>query len=217
MAPVDLALLAGQRAQPQVRFRRRLRSQPRHQAAKVHLAAHAAALPAHPPQPARRQARILLQRRLDECDIGVQLGGPCRPRLGQPALGKDALHHRVMHTELAGDRPDRPLLCMVQAQDACLELVGDHHGRLHGSAATPSSPSPFPQEHESQHRRPDGPAEAAHALLPGRHQLGQRSRAGRRAIGRYVFTYNLLVVVGTRSFFSGPDPGSGTMIRYGRS
>ncbi len=116
--PVDLRLLPGQHRATQVRLRLRARAQPADDGAEAALGAGVPARPHHPPQPTRAQARILRQRLLDEGEEGIDQAAARHLLVDRkPAVDEHALDGVVVAPELVGDRPHRPALDMVQAED----------------------------------------------------------------------------------------------------
>ena len=80
MRPIDLRLLAGQAAQPQIGLRRAARPMLGDEMAEVIGAAAIAALARHREQAAGGQRRELLQRLADQRQVGVDLRRPRLPR-----------------------------------------------------------------------------------------------------------------------------------------
>jgi hypothetical protein len=125
--PVDLGLLAGQRPDPQVRLGRRSGTIARHDRPAVVGPARVAAAPDHLEEPAGAQARVLLERLLDEGHVGVGHRRPHRHAPGvEPRLREHAPDGAVVQAELCGDGADTPLLGMVEAQDRRLSVAADH-------------------------------------------------------------------------------------------
>jgi hypothetical protein len=94
-------------------------------------AAAVAALTNHGVETAGRQRGELLQRLVDEGQIGIGFRRPWRLSMArQASLGQDPGHGVVMKMQLTGDRSDAPLLDMVVAQDLRLGIRGDCHRRL---------------------------------------------------------------------------------------
>jgi hypothetical protein len=131
MAPVDLRLLAGQAAQPQIRFRWTARPVQGNEVAEVIGAAAVAALVHHRIQPAGGQRRELLQRLADQRHIGIDLRCPRR----QPSLRQHPAHHAGVHVQLASDGANGPLLGVVTAQDLRFDVRRRHHDALARSGA----------------------------------------------------------------------------------
>ena len=124
--PVDLALLAGQRVEREKRFGAPLRAHAPDVAAHLHDAAHIAPRSQHLVQARRPQPRVLVERPLDEVLVRVEQRWP-RSATAHETVGIDDPSHRVvMHTELAGDRPDLPVLGEEEAAELRLELLADH-------------------------------------------------------------------------------------------
>lgn len=92
--PVDLRLLAGQRAQPLERLGRLAGAEPADDTAEVIGTARIAAVLDHREQPAGSQPRILLQLRDQERHEGVDDGRPRRNRLGVDADLPEVPPHR---------------------------------------------------------------------------------------------------------------------------
>ena len=77
----------------------------------------------HRVEPAGRQRRKLLQRLMDEGQIGLDPRATRRRSdPGQARLGQNPRHGAVVHMQLPGDRADAPSLNMIVAQD--LRLPG---------------------------------------------------------------------------------------------
>src|SRR5712692_8617554 len=85
VSPVDLRLLAGERAQPQIGLGLAARSQTRDEMAEVVGAATIAALMRHDVEPAGGERRESLQDLSDEGQIGIDPRGTHRPAQGRPA------------------------------------------------------------------------------------------------------------------------------------
>ena len=118
VGPIDLPLLARQRAQPQEGLRRLARTQQGHVMAEVVLAARVAPLPDHLEQPAGRQGGPLRQRLGRELPVRVEHRRVRRPlRTGAAGLVQRSGHRRVVHAELLGDGVHPPLLDVVEPQD----------------------------------------------------------------------------------------------------
>ena len=124
--PVDLPLLARQRAQTQERLRRRTRSKPRDRMAESVRMAQIAPCPAHLEESARGEPRILRPRLFDERHEFVDLRRPRDRGLRQPVLEQHAFDDVVVDAELGSDGPDRPALDRGQSNDRCLHLGVDH-------------------------------------------------------------------------------------------
>ena len=125
--PVDLRLLARQRSEALKRLRRLARTVATDDASEVIRAARIAARLDHLEQPARAQARVFLQLLDDEHDERICHRWPRRERLWLDArLQQDALHGRMVHAELIGNRADAPLLCVKEAEDFGLRFLWDH-------------------------------------------------------------------------------------------
>jgi hypothetical protein len=125
--PVDLGLLAGQRADPQVRLGRRTGTEARHDRTEVIGLARVTAGPDHLEEPAGAQVGVLPERLLDEGHVRVHHRRPYAHAPGiDPGLREHALHGGVVVAELRGDGADAPLLCVVQAQDLGFSVAPDH-------------------------------------------------------------------------------------------
>ena len=127
--PVDLCLLAGQGAKPQIRFTRAARTQLRDAVAEVVGRAGVAPCLDHIEQPCGGERGEALQRLGDECHVRVELRGASRaPALAlDPCLAQHPLDGGVMDAELEGDGAHAPVLDEVVAQNLCLELLVDCH------------------------------------------------------------------------------------------
>jgi hypothetical protein len=127
-APVDLGLLARQRAQAQEGLGGGPRAHERHQVAEVIGSARIAALADHGVEPAGVQIRVLLEHLVHEGPVGVEQRGAGRGvgLRGHAQTCQYAAHGRVMERQLAGDGPDPPALGQVQAHDLRFELLRDH-------------------------------------------------------------------------------------------
>jgi len=154
--PVDLRLLARQRAQAQEGLGRRARAVAGHEVAEVVGPAGVAALAHHGVQPAGGQRGELGQCVADEGQVEVDLAGAQRGIGAHHAgLGDHALHGVAVQVQLAGDGADAPGFSLVQAQDLRAQLRGYGHGwappgRWHGAwavktgcdAGSPGEPPP---------------------------------------------------------------------------
>jgi hypothetical protein len=130
-----LSLLAGQRAQPQVRLGRRTGTVARHDRAEVIGPARVAASLDHLEEPAGAQARVLPERLLDEGHVRVHHRGPQRHAPGvEPGLSEHTPDGAVVDAELGGDGADAPLLRVVQAQDLGFSVAPDHDTTLRSSS-----------------------------------------------------------------------------------
>ncbi len=126
--PVDLGLLAGERAKPQVRFGLALGSKLRDARPEVARPAPIAARRDHAVQTRSRQPRVLLERLEDERDPAIDLGGAMRALdLGQPRLAEHAIDRRVMDAQLGCNHVHAPAIDEGAAQDLGLEVRGDGH------------------------------------------------------------------------------------------
>ena len=102
MGPVHLALLARERAQPQIGFCRGPRTQPRHQGAEVIGGARVAAFAHHGVEPRGAQRGVLGQRLDHERPVRLDHRGPHDLLHHRHAgLGEHPAHGGVMHAQLA--------------------------------------------------------------------------------------------------------------------
>jgi hypothetical protein len=182
--PVDLPLLAGERAQTREGLGDPARPVTRDDAAEVVLAAGVAAQAGHRAEAAGGELGELLQRLDDERDVGVHDGGARRgPRGGDALLREHATDRAVMHPELRGDGADAPPLGVEVAEDLRLLLGGDHAVPLGDKGLRwPWSARVTRGGAEVPSGRDDGAAAMAAILArgPGGHQGGKspRRRAG---------------------------------------
>jgi hypothetical protein len=117
VGPVDLRLLPDQRLGAQVHLAARRRSHLGDEAAYRGHPTDEAALADHVVDPSRPQAWVLSQLLDDEVMIGLDDSRSLRTvSAGLPAA-QDALDHIGMQPELRRDRPDRPVLDVVQPDD----------------------------------------------------------------------------------------------------
>ena len=143
--PVDLRLLAGQRAQAQERFGRAARAHRGHQVAHVAGAAVVAALADHGMQPAGRQRGVLAQRLDHEGAVRID-AGRSQHALDQlkPMLGEHAAHGVAVHVQLARDGAHAPMLGDVQTRNVSGQVRGYGHGAPPGrwpiGAGSPGEP-----------------------------------------------------------------------------
>ena len=148
VTPVDLCLLARQRAQAQVGLSRRARAVAGHEVAEVVGAARVATLAHHGVQAAGGERGELGQRLEHERQVGVDLAGAQRRlRAHHAGLSKHALHGVAVQVQLAGDGAHTPALGLVQAQDLCALFRGYGHGwappvRWHGAQTDCGAGSP---------------------------------------------------------------------------
>jgi len=128
VSPVDLALLARQRTQPQVRLGCGSWPIQADQMPEVIRAALVSALARHGMQPAGREVGEFGQGLPDERQIRVDhRGAQLRPMPRQSSLRQHATHGRMMQVELARDGAAAPFLDVIQAQDPGLQFSGDGH------------------------------------------------------------------------------------------
>ena len=168
--PIDLGLLAWQRAQSQVRFGRLARTQQRHAVPELTGPAPVAAFARHHEQPAGRQGGETRQRLGDQQHVRIhRRGARRRPRTGKSGLRQHAADRVVVHVQLARDRVHAPLLGEVVAQDLRFQLRRNRHaglawlGRVGGRGArTPVAPA------ASSARGTRGSARRAQRHRPGR-------------------------------------------------
>ena len=129
--PVDLCLLARQRAQAQVGLGRRARAHAGDEVAQMRGAADVAALKQHLQQPRRGQRWELGERLQHERAVGVDAAGAQRRQMnGRVVAGDHAPHDIAMHTQLPRDRSRAPLLDHVEAQDLRDQVRGCGHGAI---------------------------------------------------------------------------------------
>lgn len=118
VSPVDLALFARQRPQPQVRLGCGPWPIQADQMPEVIRAALVSALAHHGMQPAGREVGEFGQGLPDERQIRVDhRGAQLRAMPGLSSLRQHTTHGRVMQVELARDGAAAPLLDVIQAQD----------------------------------------------------------------------------------------------------
>ena len=143
MRPVDLALLARQGAEPQIRFTGPARAQLRDAVSEVVGAARVAACPDHVEQPRGGERGEALQRLGDERPVRVELRGtpPALTLALHPCLAQHPLDGVVVDAELRGDGAHPPALDEVVAQDLRPEFVADRH-RAERSARYAGAHSP---------------------------------------------------------------------------
>ncbi len=126
--PVDLGLLAGQRAQPQVGLGGTARPQQRHAVAEVAGTAGVAARLHHAEQARRGQRREARQRLDDERRVRIDHRAACvavGPR--HAGLRQHAAHRAVMQAQLPRDRVHAPALDVEVAQDLRLAFRRNRH------------------------------------------------------------------------------------------
>ena len=138
--PIDLGLLAGQRAQPQERLRRRPRPMARDDGAEVVGAARVAARLDHHVQAAGAEARVLGERLDDEGNEGIGDRSARLHRGDRAGLREHAPHGAVVMAELGADGANGPLLGVEEAEDLRL-AIGPDHGAPRRRCAR-KSPSP---------------------------------------------------------------------------
>src|SRR5690606_2587856 len=103
--------------------------------AKVVRAALVAAPPDHLPHHTRSQARVALQRLLDEAEKWIQHRGPRGRSCNDPGFSQDSGHRAVVDCEVAGDRVELPPLDFAEPADLGGQLWRDHRPRsLNGAA-----------------------------------------------------------------------------------
>ena len=128
MPPIDLRLIAGQRAQAKIGLGRLARAQAGDDVAEVAGAAAVAALLRHAVQTAGGQRRELSQRIAKERQIGIDLRASLRrPRTRHARLPEHPLDRLMVKAQLLGDRPDAPLLNVMKAQDLRFKLSRNRH------------------------------------------------------------------------------------------
>ena len=183
VGPVDLRLLAGQRAQAQVRLGGRPRAQAGDDVAKVLAAAAVAALADHGVQPCGGERRELGQRREDEGAVRIDPARAQRRGDGRRAvLGEHTPHGVAVHLQLARDGAAAPVLDLVQAHDLRAQLRRDRHRRL-SRAVVLGMPEPARAGPVAQEALTDqGWQRPAAAPAPPRPEC--RRGAGREARGR---------------------------------
>lgn len=152
MAPVDLRLLARQRAQSQEGFSRRARAHGGDEVAEVVRVAAVAALADHGEQPRSAQARVAVQRLQDERPVRIDAAGPQGRGLRWLAgVREHAPHGAVVHVQLTGDGAHAPVLGLVQVTIAArtsvemtkgTPFVGGGRSREPASAACRAAGSP---------------------------------------------------------------------------
>lgn len=144
VTPVDLRLLARQRAQAQVGLGRRAHLG--HQQPEVRGPAHVAALGDHRVQPCRGEGGELLQGGQHERSVRVDAAGPQRRGVHRRAVARqDPPHGIAMHVQLPRDGAHAPLLHRVQAQDLRHQVRGNGHGATARSGRGAGSPGARPQ------------------------------------------------------------------------
>jgi len=125
--PVNLGLLAGQRAQAQIGFGSRPRTIARYDRPEVVTLAGVAPCLDHLEKSTGPQARILLERLLEEGDVRVSYRRTERHTPGgEPGLGEHPSDGAVVVAELGCDGTDAPLLGVEQAQDLRFSVTPDH-------------------------------------------------------------------------------------------
>src|SRR5271167_894264 len=129
--PVDLGLLAGQGAQPQIGLRLGARPVASDEMAEMAGAAAIAALAHHRIEPAGGEARERLKCLANKRQVGIELRRSRRVAdAWQAGLRKNTGYRAVVHPQLGGDGADAPLLCVVIAQDMRFEFRGNGHAQL---------------------------------------------------------------------------------------
>jgi hypothetical protein len=149
VSPVDLSLLAGQRAEAEIRLRPRRGADDADVPAHREDAARVAAPMEHRVQARRAQPRMLRERVGEKRFVRIEDGGAHRlERARAPeAFAPDGTADGVgMDAELGGDRADRPVLGIVQPTDPRGDRGVDHRaGRRRRSRCTSANdPSPTP-------------------------------------------------------------------------
>src|SRR5260370_21283870 len=128
-SPVALAFFSWQGAKPKVSLGNRAWRMLRDQMPEVMMIAPVAALAHHRIQAAGRERRKLLQRLVDERQIGIDLRGPLHgANPGQCGRGEHTLDGAAVHVQLARDSAATPLLDVVVAQDLRFEFSSNGHG-----------------------------------------------------------------------------------------
>ena len=130
MSPVDLHLLARQRAQAQVGLGRRARPHRADQVAEVAGLARVAALADHVMQPAGGKRGVLVQGLADEAAIRIdkalaQRGAWRHDRV----FAQHATYRVAVHLQLTRDGPHAPVLDPVQTLDPSGQFSWDGHAR----------------------------------------------------------------------------------------
>jgi hypothetical protein len=99
------------------------------------------------PEPGRAQARVGVERVLDEADEGIDEARSRREEDHAPGAAiEDAVDDVGVHAELRGDRPSLPLLHVVEAPDLVLFGDVDRHGPTPSRQSwrrSPKWPSPW--------------------------------------------------------------------------
>ena len=167
VTPVDLRLLARQRAQPQVGLGRRARAHAGDEVAEVRRRCRRSR--ARPPwrtaAPAVSVGNLASVSRMNGRYGSMRLGRSGEPCTGAPVAGEHAPHGVAMHVQLARDGAHAPLLDRVQAQDLRHQVRGYGHGAAvagvtawrtrpqRGALAQPAGAERRQRQHVPQRRR----------------------------------------------------------------
>jgi hypothetical protein len=129
VGPVDLRLLARQRAQAQVGLSGRAWAHAGDEQAEVRAGADIASLGHHRVQPCGGERGELLERGQDEGPVRIDPARTQRRGVHRRAVaGEHAPHGVAVHVQLPRDGPHAPLLHHVQAQDLRHQVRGNGHG-----------------------------------------------------------------------------------------
>ena len=124
VTPIDLPLFARQGTQTQIGFRLWARPVQRDHVPEVVLAPAVAAFGHHRIQAAGRERRELLQRLMDEWQVGVDLRRPLHAaNPGQAGLRQHTLDGVAVHMQLARDGAGAPFLDVVVTLISCKILA----------------------------------------------------------------------------------------------